>query len=83
MKSFTSFPLLDTIEIDVHYSHTQDLPLGELAASDVKEASKILKENKSQAEKTVIVTQWSHVLEYGIPELDVEEGYMTRDAIKV
>ena len=85
MKPFTSFPLLDTIEIDTYYSLEQNVPLCELAASEIKEASKILKQNKSQAEKTVIVAKWNDLTVQN-PfkcEFDVDEGYMIREAIKV
>ncbi|KAI9570819.1 hypothetical protein HD554DRAFT_2169953 [Boletus coccyginus] len=76
-----NFPLLDTIEILVHYSFTKDLPLSELATSDVKQASEILKKNKSEAEKRVLLTKlnvvWDHT------EFDIDNGYMIREAIRV
>jgi len=83
MASLASFPLLDTIEILVHFTHRQDIPLSELAASDVKEASKILKENKSQAEKTVVLTKWNDVWDHAKSVFDADKGYMTREAIRV
>jgi hypothetical protein len=91
VKPFTSFPLLDTIEIDTlefdnSYSIEHNLPLSEFAASEIKEASKILKENKSQADKMVIVTKWNDVTDLTDPYkdvFDVDEGYMIRETIKM
>ncbi|KAF8548476.1 hypothetical protein OG21DRAFT_1516237 [Imleria badia] len=83
MTPFTSFPILDTIEIEVGCSLRQDLPLSELAPSDIEEASKILKENKSQADKTVIVTKWNHVWNHATFRFEVDKGYMIREVIKV
>lgn len=83
MTPFTKFPLLDTIEIEVDCSFRQDLPLSELAASDIKEASKILKDNKAQAEKTMIVTKWNDLWDHATFGYDVDKGYMIREVIKV
>ncbi|KAF8548477.1 hypothetical protein OG21DRAFT_1489355 [Imleria badia] len=83
MTPLTSFPLLDTIEIFVDDDVRQDLPLREVAAADVKQASKILKENKSQAEKTLIVTKWNDVSDVNPIEFGADEQFMIREVIKV
>ncbi|KAF8129168.1 hypothetical protein EV363DRAFT_1337933 [Boletus edulis] len=66
MTMLTNFTLLDTIELHAYFGLREDLPLTEVAASEVKEASKILKENKSQAEKKVIVTKWHNIWGHGL-----------------
>ncbi|KAN0075552.1 hypothetical protein V8E55_011575 [Tylopilus felleus] len=62
---FASFPLLDTIEIvqvvpcdPPSWRDGSPTAPSEVAASEIENASRILKGNKSQAEKTVIVTKW-------------------------
>lgn len=83
MTPLANFPLLDTIEISVHYSSTKDLPLSELAASDVKQASEILKENKSEAEKRVLLTKLNAVWDHAKSTFDTDNGYMVREAVRV
>ena len=83
MAHLTSFPLLDTIEVVVHYSGSCDLRLTEHAASSVKEASRILKENKSQAEKTVLVTKWNNIWDYGSSHPDADKAYVTKEVVKL
>lgn len=79
----TSFPLLDTIEIFVHSTFRRGRPLGKLAARDVKLARKILKKNKSKAEKTVLLTKLDDVWDHARSEFDPDKGCMVREAIRV
>ncbi|KAI9570818.1 hypothetical protein HD554DRAFT_2037278 [Boletus coccyginus] len=67
MGTSAKFPLLDTIEILVHFSR-QD-------PSDVKQARKILKENKSQSEKTVLLTKWDNVSNVSRCEFDASDAH--------
>ena len=59
MTLLASFPLLDTIEIIVGIHARRDKMPSELVVQEVKEASEILKQNQSKAEKTVLVTKWN------------------------
>ena len=59
MTLLASFPLLDTIEIIVGSAGRRDRLPSKLVVREVKEASEILKQNQSKAEKTVLVTKWN------------------------
>jgi len=84
MTPLTSFPLLDTIEILVDFSRQdRDKLLSEIAASDVKEASKILKESKSQSKKTILLTKWDNVSNVSRYKFDPSDAHMIREVIRV
>ncbi|KAF8120941.1 hypothetical protein EV363DRAFT_1570109 [Boletus edulis] len=83
MTPLTSFPFLDTIEILVSYHVRVDLPLSEFLALDIKKAREILKRNKSQAQKTVVLTKTNNHWDYRTYEFDIGRAYMTRETIKV
>ena len=53
----------------------------ELVADEVEEASKLLRENKSKAEKMVILTNWCWL--YAGFELDADREYVRREVIRV
>ncbi|KAG6375871.1 hypothetical protein JVT61DRAFT_2735 [Boletus reticuloceps] len=83
MTPLTDFPHLDTIEILVEYLIVQEsLPLSEVAASAIEKAREILKGNKSQAEKTVVLRRSNSFRGYGAYEFSFGE-YVTREIIKV
>ena len=81
MESLARFTLLDTIEIKVIGWHYQGEPLRELVASEVEEASKLLRENKSKAEKMVILTNSRWI--YTGFELDADREWVGREVIRV
>ncbi|KAF8126615.1 hypothetical protein EV363DRAFT_1434172 [Boletus edulis] len=83
MSPLTSFLFLDTIEILVRWydSVPVDLPLSEFLALDIKKAREILKGNKSQAPKTVVLTQSNNCWDYRVDETDL--AYITRETVKV
>ncbi|KAI9570820.1 hypothetical protein HD554DRAFT_2312642 [Boletus coccyginus] len=80
MTPLISFPLLDTIEILVHSTSRKGRPLSKLAARDVKLARKILKKNKTKAEKTVLLTKLDDVWDHARSEFDPDKGYMDEEA---
>ena len=59
------------------------MPLCELAAPDIKKASQILKENRLQGVKTVMVVKWNNVPEQRQFGFDVNKAHMTREVIRV
>ncbi|KAF8129187.1 hypothetical protein EV363DRAFT_1134803, partial [Boletus edulis] len=65
--SLTSFPFLDTIEILVNYYVRW---FSEFAALDIK-VREILKGNKSQAQKTVVLTKSNNCWDYRAYEYDI------------
>ncbi|KAF8126501.1 hypothetical protein EV363DRAFT_1347687 [Boletus edulis] len=83
MTPLAGFPFLDTIEILIDYHSKVDLPLSEFATLDIKKAREILKGNKSQAEKTVVLTKSNNLWDYRTYEFDIGRAYMTRETVKV
>lgn len=49
--------------------------LVETVASDVKQARKLLKENKSQSQKTVLLTKWENVSNVSRCEFDASDAH--------
>ncbi|KAF8437489.1 hypothetical protein L210DRAFT_3545798 [Boletus edulis BED1] len=83
MTPLIDFPHLDTIEILVQYLICQERqPLSEIAASAIEKAREILKGNKSQAEKTVVLRITNSHSVYGPYEFAIGK-YVTREIIKV
>ncbi|KAF8126620.1 hypothetical protein EV363DRAFT_1348102 [Boletus edulis] len=83
MTPLIDFPHLDTIEILVQYLYSQDRqPISEIAASAIEKAREILKGNKSQAEKTVVLRITNSHSAYRPYEFSIGK-YVTREIIKV
>ncbi|KAF8437494.1 hypothetical protein L210DRAFT_2329720 [Boletus edulis BED1] len=76
MTPLTDFPFLDTIELI-----DNDNFGSQVAASYIGQASEVLKQNKSQAEKTVLLTKWTDTWHCGPYEND--KAFVTRQVIKV
>ncbi|KAF8437490.1 hypothetical protein L210DRAFT_946818 [Boletus edulis BED1] len=84
MTPLTSFPFLDTVEILInHLNAKKRRPLSQVAALDIEKAREILKGNRSQANKAVVLTKLNSIQGYRAYEFDVAEAYMTREIIKV
>ncbi|KAF8414773.1 hypothetical protein L210DRAFT_3513311 [Boletus edulis BED1] len=76
MTPLTDFPFLDTIELI-----DNDNFGSQVAASYIGQASEVLKQNKSQAEKTVLLTKWTDTWHCGPYEND--KAFVTRQVIKL
>lgn len=74
MALLATFPFLETIQNSVWHIHPLEVSLGEFAASQINEACKVLKENKSQAVKTVIVKRHNSTREHRDHKLVVDEA---------
>ncbi|KAF8126616.1 hypothetical protein EV363DRAFT_1337907 [Boletus edulis] len=83
MTPLTNFPFLGTIEILIDCDINVDLPLSEFAALDIGRAREILKGNKSQAEKTVVLTKSNNLWDYRAYQFDVGQMYTITEAVKV
>ncbi|KAG6375870.1 hypothetical protein JVT61DRAFT_2734 [Boletus reticuloceps] len=77
MTPLADFPFLDTIEFIDNFGSQLS------AAPYTGQASEVLKQNKSQAEKTVLLTKWTGTWDYGEYKNDADKAFVTREAIKV